>query len=53
MEGKEIKRPFSFMKNLTLEEFEKTAMQLNMWDAMDIGGCGCSVDYGTCNINNE
>lgn len=38
------------MKNLTLEDFEKTAMQLNMWDVLDVGGCGCSTDYGTCQI---
>lgn len=49
----DIKKPFSFMKTMTLEEFEKTAMQLNMWDVMDIGGCGCSTDYGTCQINEE
>ncbi|HEY9570040.1 MAG TPA: hypothetical protein VIR26_03540 [Metalysinibacillus sp.] len=50
MERKEITKPFSFMKNLTLEDFEKTAMQLNMWDVLDVGGCGCSTDYGTCQI---
>lgn len=49
----DIKRPFSFMKTITLEEFEKTAMQLNMWDVQDIGGCGCSIDYGSCNIDGE
>lgn len=50
MERKPITKPFSFMKNMTLESFEKTAMQLNLWDALDVGGCGCSTDYGTCQI---
>lgn len=50
---KDVKKPFSFMKGMTLEEFEKTAMQLNMWDVQDIGGCGCSIDYGSCNIDEE
>lgn len=53
MERNEIKKPFSFMKNLTLEDFEKTAMQLNMWDVLDVGGCGCSTDYGTCQIGED
>lgn len=51
--GEDIKKPFSFMKNLTLEEFEKQAMQLDMWSMLDIGGCGCSLDYGNCNIDND
>jgi len=50
-ERKPITRPFSFMKGMTLEEFEQQAMQLNMWDVLDIGGCGCSLDYGTCKID--
>lgn len=24
-----------------------------MWDMLDVGGCGCSTDYGTCQINEE
>ncbi|MFY0516457.1 hypothetical protein ACOMCU_01310 [Lysinibacillus sp. UGB7] len=49
--GENINKPFSFMKDMTLEEFEQTAMQLSMWDVMDVGGCGCSVDYGLCSID--
>ena len=52
-EHQNLVKPFSFMKGLTLEDFEKTAMQLNMWDMLDVGGCGCSTDYGTCQINEE
>lgn len=35
-------RPFTFMKKLSLEELEKTPVQL---DLFDIGGCGCFTDY--------
>jgi hypothetical protein len=35
-------RPYSFMKNLTLEDLEKKPNQLDIWD---IGGCGCYSDF--------
>jgi 3'-phosphoadenosine 5'-phosphosulfate sulfotransferase (PAPS reductase)/FAD synthetase len=52
-DGNPIKKPFTFMKNQSLADLEKKALQLDFWDLLDIGGCGCSVDFGTCNIDNE
>jgi hypothetical protein len=52
-EGTPIKKPFTFMKNQSLADLEKKALQLDFWDLLDIGGCGCSIDFGTCNIDNE
>lgn len=52
-DGNPIKKPFTFMKSLSLDDLEKKALQLDFWDLLDIGGCGCSVDFGTCNINEE
>lgn len=34
--------PYSFIKNLTLEELEEKPYQLDLWD---IGGCGCFTDF--------
>ncbi|MDM5231469.1 hypothetical protein [Lysinibacillus pakistanensis] len=51
---KDIKEPLSFMKNLTLEEYwrsMKAQLSIFDFDMQDIGGCGCSVDYGTCTID--
>lgn len=48
--GRDIKKPYTFMKSLSLNELEKRAMQLDFWDLLDVGGCGCSVDYGTCRV---
>lgn len=49
-EGENINKPYTFMKALSLNELEKKSLQLDMWDMLDIGGCGCSVDFGTCTI---
>lgn len=35
-------RPYSFIKELTLEELEQKPFQLDLWD---IGGCGCFTDF--------
>lgn len=51
--GNDIKKPFTFMKSQSLDDLEKKALQLDFWDLLDIGGCGCSVDFGTCNIDDE
>lgn len=40
--GESIKKQYTFMKSLSLEELEKTPTQC---DLFDIGGCGCFVDY--------
>lgn len=40
--GKDINKPFTFMKTLSLEELEKQPVQCDIWD---IGGCGCFVEY--------
>ncbi|MFS0784761.1 hypothetical protein [Bacillus sp. 1P06AnD] len=42
--GEPIKKPFTFMKTLSLEELEKKPIQCDIWD---IGGCGCFVEYET------
>lgn len=34
--------PYSFMKDLTLENMERKPLQLDLWD---IGGCGCFSDF--------
>lgn len=39
--GEPIKKPFTFMKTLSLEELEKKPIQCDIWD---IGGCGCFID---------
>lgn len=49
--GQPIKKPFTFMKNQSLNDLEKKAFQLDFWDLLDVGGCGCSVDFGTCSID--
>lgn len=51
--GKDIKKPYTFMKALSLQDLEKKSLQLDFWDLLDIGGCGCSVDFGTCTIDSE
>lgn len=40
--GKDIKKPFTFMKAKSLEELEKDPIQCDIWD---VGGCGCFVEY--------
>lgn len=40
--GQPIKKPYTFMKTLSLEDLEKQPIQCDIWD---IGGCGCFVDY--------
>jgi hypothetical protein len=40
--GNDIKKPYTFMKALSLEELEKKPIQCDIWD---IGGCGCFVEY--------
>lgn len=40
--GNAIKKPYTFMKTLSLEELEKKPIQCDIWD---IGGCGCFVEY--------
>lgn len=39
---KPIKKPYTFMKTMSLEELEKKPVQCDIWD---IGGCGCFVEY--------
>lgn len=39
--GRDIKKQYTFMKSLSLEELEKRPTQC---DLFDIGGCGCFVD---------
>lgn len=41
--GNNIKKPYTFMKTKSLEVLEKEPVQCDIWD---IGGCGCFVDYG-------
>lgn len=41
--GNPIKKPYSFIKDMPLNELEKKPIQCDIWD---IGGCGCFVDYG-------
>lgn len=40
--GNAIKKPYTFMKAMSLEELEKKPVQCDIWD---IGGCGCFVEY--------
>jgi hypothetical protein len=40
--GNSIKKPYTFMKAMSLEELEKQPIQCDIWD---IGGCGCFVEY--------
>ncbi|MED4456165.1 hypothetical protein [Metabacillus fastidiosus] len=40
--GQAIKKPYTFMKSMSLEELEKQPIQCDIWD---IGGCGCFVEY--------
>lgn len=40
--GNPIKKPYTFMKTMSLQELEKKPLQL---DIFDIGGCGCFVEY--------
>jgi len=40
--GEHIKKPYTFMKGLSLAELEKQPAQCDMFD---IGGCGCFSDY--------
>lgn len=40
--GNAIKKPYTFMKAMSLEELEKKPIQCDIWD---IGGCGCFVEY--------
>lgn len=40
--GRDVKKPYTFMKTKSLEELEKQPAQCDMFD---IGGCGCFVDY--------
>lgn len=39
--GKDINKPYTFMKAMSLEELERKPLQL---DLFDIGGCGCTFD---------
>lgn len=41
--GKDIKKPFTFMKTLSLADIKEKPIQIDIWD---IGGCGCAIDYG-------
>jgi hypothetical protein len=41
-QGNKIKKPYTFMKTMSLEELEKKPIQCDIWD---IGGCGCFVEY--------
>lgn len=43
--GNPIKKPFTFMKSLSLDDLEQKDLQLDFWDMLDIGGCGCFVEY--------
>ena len=40
--GQPIKKPYTFMKSMSLYELDKQPIQCDMWD---IGGCGCFVEY--------
>lgn len=40
--GRPIKKPYTFMKTMSLEELEQQPAQCDMFD---IGGCGCFVEY--------
>lgn len=40
--GKAIRKPFTFMKSMSLNDLEKQPIQCDIWD---IGGCGCFVEY--------
>lgn len=40
--GNSIKKPYTFIKTMSLEELEKLPVQIDMFD---IGGCGCFVEY--------
>ena len=40
--GQPIKKPYTFMKTLSLNDLEKKPIQCDIWD---IGGCGCFVEY--------
>jgi hypothetical protein len=40
--GQPIKKPYTFMKAMSLGELEKKPVQFDIWD---IGGCGCFVEY--------
>jgi hypothetical protein len=42
--GEDIKKPYTFMKTISLEELEKSPVQCDIWD---FGGCGCYSDFDT------
>ncbi|QOY37696.1 hypothetical protein AWH56_008985 [Anaerobacillus isosaccharinicus] len=48
--GRSIKKPYTFMKNLSLEELEKKPLQL---DLFDWGACGCFVEFDKTPTDNH
>lgn len=46
--GNPINKPYTFMKKQSLADLEDKGLQMDFWDMLDIGGCGCAVDFANC-----